>query len=67
MVTNRCAWVEIHDFLVPTIEMYLLVEISLENTGFVYLQYFFWYFAGFLQCVQVEFHKFHHLCVKIAS
>ena len=35
---NRCERVEIRDLTVPTIEMYLLVEISLENTGFVYLQ-----------------------------
>ena len=41
MVTNKCARVEIHDFQVPTKETYLLVEISLENTGFVYLQYLF--------------------------
>ena len=27
---NRCAKVEIRDFWVPTIEMYLLVEILLE-------------------------------------
>ena len=59
MVTNRYARVQIHDFQVPKIEMYLLVEILLENTGFVYLQYFL-YFVGFLQCVQVEFHEFHH-------
>ena len=37
MVTNRCVRVEIHDFWVPTIGTYLL-EILLENVGFVYLQ-----------------------------
>ena len=47
MVTNRSARVEIRDFQVPTIETYLLVEILLENIGFVYLQYLFFVFCWF--------------------
>ena len=53
MVTNSRVKVEIHDYWVPTIGMYLLIEILLEYVGFVYLQFFF-FLLIFLQGDHLE-------------